>query len=210
MENQSIYYKICNIQILYTPTSLTLPALYQFVCYTVLKEAYWWPFSPRKQGWQFAMASIKILLLWYQPRPAGSISDNNLNLRIKTELVAAWADATASVRHFFLYVAVIPTVTGLVFNAENQIIFGTVCKTLRTLQSVHCTQISKLCFFNKHGVPLSEFMSNINIPCWGWQLCQQAKKSHKCLNLPGLFPLSSHCTQFREKQERKNIIQYVK
>ena len=33
MENQSIYYKIWNIQILYTPTILTLPALHQFVCY---------------------------------------------------------------------------------------------------------------------------------------------------------------------------------
>ena len=43
-----------------SPVSLTLPAFYQLVCYTIRIEACGRPFSPRKQRRQFALASFSL------------------------------------------------------------------------------------------------------------------------------------------------------
>ena len=56
-----MYNKKSNIQI--SPSFLTLPAFYQFVCYTDLKKQCARQFSPRKQWRLFALASSSILLL---------------------------------------------------------------------------------------------------------------------------------------------------
>ena len=57
-----MYNKKSNIQI--SPSFLTLPAFYQFVCYTDLKKKCARQISPRKQRRLFALASSSILLLW--------------------------------------------------------------------------------------------------------------------------------------------------
>ena len=59
--------KKSNIQI--SPSFLTLPAFYQFVCYADLKKQCARQFSPIKQGRLFALASSSILLLCKHPTP---------------------------------------------------------------------------------------------------------------------------------------------